>query len=138
MNIMNGGAHADFATDIQEYMISPYGFNTYSEALQAGVEVYHTLKNVLKKEGLNTGLGDEGGFAPKMKSNKDSLNYIMDAISAAGYEPGKQIGISLDVASSEFYNKETGKYHFEGDDREAGYMLDFYENLINEYPIVSH
>ena len=132
MNIMNGGAHADFATDIQEYMISPYGFNTYSEALQAGVEVYHTLKNVLKKQGLNTGLGDEGGFAPKMKSNKDSLNYIMD-----GYEPGKQIGISLDVASSEFYNKETGKYHFEGDDREAGYMLDFYENLINEYPIVS-
>ena len=117
MNIMNGGAHADFATDIQEYMIS--------------------LKNVLKKEGLNTGLGDEGGFAPKMKSNEDSLKYIMDAISAAGYEPGKQIGISLDVASSEFYNKETGKYHFEGDDREAGYMLDFYENLINEYPIVS-
>ncbi len=106
MNIMNGGAHADFATDIQEYMISPYGFNTYSEALRAGVEVYHTLKNVLKKQGLNTGLGDEGGFAPKMKSNKDSLNYIMDAISAAGYEPGKQIGISLDVASSEFYNKE--------------------------------
>ena len=137
MNIMNGGAHADFATDIQEYMISPYGFDTYSEALRAGVEVYHTLKNVLKKEGLATGLGDEGGFAPKMKSNKDSLNYIMDAISAAGYEPGKQIGISLDVASSEFYNKETGKYHFEGDDREAGYMLDFYENLINEYPIVS-
>jgi len=110
MNIMNGGAHADFATDIQEYMISPYGFDTYSEALRAGVEVYHTLKNVLKKEGLATGLGDE---------------------------PGKQIGISLDVASSEFYNKETGKYHFEGDDREAGYMLDFYENLINEYPIVS-
>ena len=121
MNIMNGGAHADFATDIQEYMISPYGFDSYSEALRAGVEVYHTLKNVLKKEGLATGLGDEGGFAPKMKSNKDSLNYIMDAISAAGYEPGKQ----------------TGKYHFEGDDREAGYMLDFYENLINEYPIVS-
>ncbi len=115
MNIMNGGAHADFATDIQEYMISPYGFNTYSEALQAGVEVYHTLKNVLKKQGLNTGLGDEGGFAPKMKSNKDSLNYIMDAISAAGYEPGKQIGISLDVVFLEFYNKETGKYHFEGD-----------------------
>ena len=90
MNIMNGGAHADFATDIQEYMISPYGFDTYSEALRAGVEVYHTLKNVLKKEGLNTGLGDEGGFAPKMKSNEDSLKYIMDAISAAGYEPGKQ------------------------------------------------
>ena len=116
MNIMNGGAHADFATDIQEYMISPYGFDTYSEALRAGVEVYHTLKNVLKKEGLNTGLGDEGGFAPKMKSNEDSLKYIMDAISAAGYEPGKQIGICLDVASSEFYNKETGKYRFDGEE----------------------
>ena len=137
MNIMNGGAHADFATDIQEYMISPYGFDTFHDALRAGVEVYHTLKNVLKKEGLNTGLGDEGGFAPKLKSNKDSLNYIVDAISAAGYEPGKQIGICLDVASSEFYNKETGKYHFEGDDRDAEYMLDFYEQLIEEYPIVS-
>ena len=137
MNIMNGGAHADFATDIQEYMISPYGFDTYSEALRAGVEVYHTLKNVLKKEGLNTGLGDEGGFAPKMKSNEDSLKYIMDAISAAGYEPGKQIGICLDVASSEFYNKETGKYRFDGEERDSAYMLDYYENLINEYPIVS-
>ncbi|WP_418968723.1 phosphopyruvate hydratase [Alloscardovia omnicolens] len=137
MNIMNGGAHADFATDIQEYMISPYGFETYSEALRAGVEVYHTLKSVLKKEGLATGLGDEGGFAPKMKSNEDSLKYIMRAIEAAGYEPGKQIGISLDVASTEFYNKETNKYHFDGEDREAAYMLDYYENLINEYPIVS-
>lgn len=137
MNIMNGGAHADFATDIQEYMISPYGFETYSEALRAGVEVYHTLKSVLKKEGFATGLGDEGGFAPKMKSNEDSLKYIMRAIEAAGYEPGKQIGISLDVASSEFYNKETNKYHFDGEDREAAYMLDYYENLINEYPIVS-
>ena len=137
MNIMNGGAHADFATDIQEYMISPYGFETYSEALRAGVEVYHTLKNVLKKQGLNTGLGDEGGFAPKMKSNEDSIKFIMDAISAAGYEPGKQIGISLDVASSEFYNKETGKYRFDGEERESAYMLDYYEKLVNEYPIVS-
>ena len=137
MNIMNGGAHADFATDIQEYMISPYGFETYSEALQAGVEVYHTLKNVLKKQGLATGLGDEGGFAPKMKTNEDSLKYIMDAISAAGYEPGKQIGISLDVASSEFYNKDNGMYHFDGEDRDAAYMLDFYEKLVDEFPIVS-
>ena len=137
MNIMNGGAHADFATDIQEYMISPYGFETYSEALQAGVEVYHTLKNVLKKQGLATGLGDEGGFAPKMKTNEDSLKYIMDAISAAGYEPGKQIGIALDVASSEFYNKNNGMYHFDGEDRDAAYMLDFYEKLVDEFPIVS-
>ena len=137
MNIMNGGAHANFATDIQEYMISPYGFETYSEALQAGVEVYHTLKNVLKKQGLATGLGDEGGFAPKMKTNEDSLKYIMDAISAAGYEPGKQIGIALDVASSEFYNKDNGMYHFDGEDRDAAYMLDFYEKLVDEFPIVS-
>ena len=137
MNIMNGGAHADFATDIQEYMISPYGFQTYSEALQAGVEVYHTLKNVLKKQGLATGLGDEGGFAPKMKTNEDSLKYIMDAIAAAGDEPGKQIGIALDVASSEFYNKETGKYHFDGEDRDSEYMLDFYEKLVDQFPIVS-
>lgn len=137
MNIMNGGAHADFATDIQEYMISPYGFETYSEALQAGVEVYHTLKNVLKKQGQATGLGDEGGFAPKMKTNEDSLKYIMDAISAAGYEPGKQIGIALDVASSEFYNKDNGMYHFDGEDRDAAYMLDFYEKLVDEFPIVS-
>ena len=137
MNIMNGGAHADFATDIQEYMISPYGFQTYSEALQAGVEVYHTLKNVLKKQGLATGLGDEGGFAPKMKTNEDSLKYIMDAISAAGYEPGKQIGIALDVASSEFYNKDNGTYHFDGEDRDAAYMLDFYEKLVDQFPIVS-
>ena len=137
MNIMNGGAHADFATDIQEYMLSPYGFETYSEALQAGVEVYHTLKNVLKKQGLATGLGDEGGFAPKMKTNEDSLKYIMDAISAAGYEPGKQIGIALDVASSEFYNKDNGMYHFDGEDRDAAYMLDFYEKLVDEFPIVS-
>ena len=138
MNIMNGGAHADFATDIQEYMISPYGFDTYHEALRAGVEVYHTLKNELKKDGLATGLGDEGGFAPKMKSNRDSLDYIMKAIQDAGYEPGKQIGICLEVASSEFYGKgEAGKYHFEGGERDAEYMLDFYEKLINDYPIVS-
>ncbi|MDD6461412.1 MAG: phosphopyruvate hydratase [Bifidobacteriaceae bacterium] len=138
MNIMNGGAHADFATDIQEYMISPYGFDTYHEALRAGVEVYHTLKNELKKDGLATGLGDEGGFAPKMKSNRDSLDYIMKAIQDAGYEPGKQIGICLDVASSEFYGKgEPGKYHFEGGERDSEYMLNFYENLINDYPIVS-
>jgi enolase len=138
MNIMNGGAHADFATDIQEYMISPYGFDTYHEALRAGVEVYHTLKNELKKDGLATGLGDEGGFAPKMKSNRDSLDYIMKAIQDAGYEPGKQIGICLDVASSEFYGKGgAGKYHFEGGERDAEYMLDFYEKLINDYPIVS-
>ncbi|NYI25959.1 phosphopyruvate hydratase [Aeriscardovia aeriphila] len=137
MNIMNGGAHADFATDIQEYMISPYGFESYSRALQAGVEIYHTLKSTLKKAGLETGLGDEGGFAPKLNNNEDSLKYIMQAISDAGYEPGKQVGIAIDAASSEFYNKETKKYHFDGEDRDAAYMLDVYSKLVEEYPIVS-
>ena len=137
MNILNGGAHATNTVDTQEFMIMPVGAPSFKEGLRWCAEVFHALASILKAKGLATSVGDEGGFAPKMKSNKDSLNYIMDAISAAGYEPGKQIGISLDVASSEFYNKETGKYHFEGDDREAGYMLDFYENLINEYPIVS-
>ena len=137
MNILNGGVHADNNVDFQEFMIMPVGAPSFAEGLRWCAEVYHTLKNVLKKEGLNTGLGDEGGFAPKMKSNEDSLKYIMDAISAAGYEPGKQIGICLDVASSEFYNKETGKYRFDGEERDSAYMLDYYENLINEYPIVS-
>lgn len=137
MNIMNGGAHADFATDIQEYMISPYGFDSYSRALQAGVEIYHTLKSTLKKAGLETGLGDEGGFAPKLSNNEDSLKYIMQAIADAGYEPGKQVGIAIDAASSEFYNKETKKYHFDGEDRDAAYMLDVYSKLVEEYPIVS-
>ena len=137
MNIMNGGAHADFATDIQEYMISPYGFESYSRALQAGVEIYHTLKSTLKKAGLETGLGDEGGFAPKLNNNEDSLKYIMQAIADAGYEPGKQVGIAIDAASSEFYNKETKKYHFDGEDRDAAYMLDVYSKLVEEYPIVS-
>ena len=137
MNIMNGGAHADFATDIQEYMISPYGFDSYSRALQAGVEIYHTPKSTLKKAGLETGLGDEGGFAPKLNNNEDSLKYIMQAIADAGYEPGKQVGIAIDAASSEFYNKETKKYHFDGEDRDAAYMLDVYSKLVEEYPIVS-
>ncbi|WEV52427.1 phosphopyruvate hydratase [Bifidobacterium sp. ESL0798] len=137
MNIMNGGAHADFATDIQEYMISPYGFDSYKEALRAGVEVYHTLKSILKKDGHETGLGDEGGFAPKMKTNEDSLKYIMQAIEAAGYKPGEQIGLCLDVASSEFYNKDTNTYHFDGADRDADYMLNYYKELVSKYPLVS-
>lgn len=145
MNIMNGGAHANFATDIQEYMISPYGFKTYSEALRAGVEVYHTLKGILKSRGLATGLGDEGGYAPEMKNNEESFDLIMDAISKAGYEPGKQIGLCIDAASSEFYgkdpknpdNKAEGKYFFDGEFRDGDYMLDFYQKLVEKYPIVS-
>ena len=139
MNIMNGGAHADFATDIQEYMISPYGFNTYSEALQAGVEVYHTLKNVLKKQGLNTGLGDEGGFAPNLKTNEEPLAYIVEACEKAGYKPGTDILFAMDPASTEFYNAETGKYVLAGEGREltSDEMVDYWEALVNKYPIVS-
>ena len=140
MNIMNGGAHADFATDIQEYMISPYGFNTYSEALQAGVEVYHTLKNVLKKEGLNTGLGDEGGFAPRLNSAEDALDCIAQAVDKAGYRFGEDISIALDVASSEFYEPESGLYIFkksDGSRRTAAELTDYYVELKKKYPIVS-
>ena len=138
MNIMNGGAHADFATDIQEYMISPYGFDTYSEALRAGVEVYHTLKNVLKKEGLNTGLGDEGGFAPKMKSNEDSLKYIMDAISAGrlrAWQADRHLHWMSPPPSSTTRRPASTASTVKSVD--SAYMLDYYENLINEYPIVS-
>ena len=137
MNVINGGAHANNNLDLQEFMIVPVGAPTFREALRCGAETFQALKKLVNARGLSTAVGDEGGFAPVIESHEEALDLILDAIAAAGYEPGKQIGISLDVASSEFYNKETGKYHFEGDDREAGYMLDFYENLINEYPIVS-
>jgi enolase len=137
MNIMNGGAHAAFAYDIQEFMVSPYGFNTYKEALRAGVEVYHTLKGVIKDRGLATTVGDEGGFAPKLSANEDALKIIIEAIEKAGYKPGEQIGISIDAASSEFYKKDSGLYHFDGEDRDHEYMLGVYEKWVNEYPIVS-
>jgi enolase len=137
MNIMNGGAHAAFAYDIQEFMVSPYGFNTYKEALRAGVEVYHTLKGVIKDRGLATTVGDEGGFAPKLSANEDALKIIIEAIEKAGYKPGEQIGISIDAASSEFYRKDSGLYHFDGEDRDHEYMLGVYEKWVNEYPIVS-
>jgi enolase len=137
MNIMNGGAHAAFAYDIQEFMVSPYGFNTYREALRAGVEVYHTLKGVIKDRGLATTVGDEGGFAPKLSANEDAIKIIIEAIEKAGYKPGEQIGISIDAASSEFYKKDSGLYHFDGEDRDHEYMLGVYEKWVNEYPIVS-
>ena len=137
MNILNGGKHAANTVDFQEFMIMPVCADSFSAALRICAEIYHNLKKILHDKGLSTGVGDEGGFAPKMKTNEDSLKYIMDAISAAGYEPGKQIGIALDVASSEFYNKDNGMYHFDGEDRDAAYMLDFYEKLVDEFPIVS-
>ena len=137
MNILNGGAHADSNVDIQEFMVSPYGFDTFSEALRAGVEVYHTLKEVLKERGLNTGLGDEGGFAPNLESNAEAIDLILDAIRRCGYEPAKQIGICLDAAASEFYDKKSGMYLFEGEPRDQDWMLAYYRKLVEEYPIVS-
>ena len=135
MNILNGGAHADNNLDIQEFMIMPAGFNDFASALRAGVEVFHNLKSILKKKGLNTAVGDEGGFAPDLKGNEEAIMLIMDAIKMSGYKPGKDIYIALDVAASEFYS---GKgYNFEGRNVSSDRMVSYYENLIDKYPILS-
>ena len=135
MNILNGGSHADSNVDIQEFMIAPIGFETYSEALRAGVEVYHSLKSVLRDRGLATGLGDEGGFAPNLESNAAALDLIVEAIEKAGYKPGEQVALALDVASSEFYND--GAYDFEGQKKSAAEMSAYYADLVAKYPLVS-
>ena len=135
MNIVNGGAHADSGVDMQEFMIAPIGAETFAEALRLGAEVYHSLKSVVKSKGLSTGLGDEGGFAPSVGSTKEALDLIVEAIKKAGLEPGKDIALALDVASSEFY--KDGKYHFEGGEHTAEEMVKVYEDLISNYPIVS-
>ena len=135
MNILNGGAHADSGVDVQEFMIAPIGAQSFAEALRMGAEVYHALKAVLKDKGLSTGLGDEGGFAPSVDSTKAALDVIVDAIKKAGYEPGKDVALALDVASSEFF--KDGNYHFEGGEHTAEEMSKVYEELIDEYPIVS-
>lgn len=137
MNIMNGGAHADNNVDIQEFMIMPVGAPSFAEGLRACAEVYHTLKNVLKGKGLSTGVGDEGGFAPNLDSNEEALEVICQAITEAGYEPGKDFRLAIDAASSEFF--EDGKYNLagEGKVKTAAEMVDFYEYLVGKYPIVS-
>ena len=135
MNIVNGGAHADSGVDVQEFMIAPIGAETFAEALRLGAEVYHSLKSVVKSKGLSTGLGDEGGFAPSVGSTKEALDLIVEAIKKAGLEPGKDIALALDVASSEFY--KDGKYHFEGGEHTAEEMVKVYEDLISSYPIGS-
>ncbi|MFI1397365.1 phosphopyruvate hydratase [Streptomyces sp. NPDC020681] len=135
MNILNGGSHADSNVDIQEFMIAPIGAESFSEALRWGTEVYHTLKSVLKTKGLSTGLGDEGGFAPNLDSNRAALDLIIEAIKQAGYAPGQDIALALDVAASEFY--KDGKYQFEGKDRSAAEMTEYYEELVASYPLVS-
>ena len=137
MNIMNGGSHADSNVDIQEFMIAPIGAKSFREALRMGAEVYHSLKAVVKERGLSTGLGDEGGFAPNLDSNREALELIVEAIEKAGYKPGEDVGLAMDVASSEFFDAETKTYKFEGEARDNDYMVKYYEQLIKDFPIVS-
>ena len=135
MNILNGGSHADTNVDIQEFMIAPLGAPTFRDALRWGAEVYHTLKAVIKERGLSTGLGDEGGFAPNLSSNAAALDLIIEAIEKAGFKPGTDVALALDVASSEFF--KDGLYQFEGEGRSTDYMVTYYEKLIRDYPLVS-
>ena len=139
MNILNGGVHADNNVDFQEFMIMPVGAETFAEALRWCAEIYHTLKKVLHDAGLGGGVGDEGGFAPNFKTNKEPLEYIMKACEAAGYKPGSDIMFAMDPASTEFYNAETGKYVLAGEGRElsSDEMVDYWEALVNEFPIIS-
>lgn len=135
MNILNGGSHADSNVDIQEFMIAPLGAPTFKESLRWGAEVYHALKSVLKARGLSTGLGDEGGFAPNLESNAAALDLICEAIEKAGLKPGADVALALDVASTEFFNG-TG-YQFEGGIKSTDFMVEYYEKLITDYPLVS-
>ncbi len=137
MNIINGGAHADTGVDIQEFMIVPLGAETYGEALRWGVEVYHTLKSLLHAQGLSTGLGDEGGFAPELPTNAAALDLISEAIAKAGYTLGKDIALALDVAATEFYDEASGTYKFEGKQLSTDDMIAYYEGLVAKYPLVS-
>jgi enolase len=140
MNIINGGAHADNNVDIQEFMIMPVGAASFAEALRMGAEIFHALKGVLKGKGYNTAVGDEGGFAPDLKSNEEALEVIVEAITKAGYKPGADVLLALDVASSELYDKKKNVYTLENEkqkEKTPAQMVDFYENLVNKYPIIS-
>jgi len=140
MNILNGGAHADNSVDLQEFMVMPIGAPSFAEALRMGVEVFHHLKAVLKKHGYSTAVGDEGGFAPNLKSNEEAIERVLEAISAAGYKPGSQIAIALDPASSEFFDRASGKYVFKKSDKSARtseQMVAFWDSWVRQYPIVS-
>ncbi|MDX6319736.1 MAG: enolase [Nocardioidaceae bacterium] len=137
MNILNGGAHADSNVDIQEFMIAPIGAPTYTEALEQGVSVYHALKGVLKSQGYNTGLGDEGGFAPSLGSNREALDLIATAVDKVGLHLGSDIALALDVAASEFHDADSGSYRFEGSARSSDEMAAYYAELASAYPIVS-
>ena len=139
MNILNGGSHADNNVDIQEFMIYPSGLNSFSDALQCGCEVFHTLKSVLKKKGYNTSVGDEGGFAPNLRSNQEAIDLLLEAIEKSNYKPGKDVFLTLDVASSEFFNKENSLYYLESENKKLSNheLISWYKNLCTNYPIVS-
>lgn len=140
MNILNGGSHADNSIDFQEFMIMPVNARSFGEALRMGTEVFHNLKNVLKKKGMSTNVGDEGGFAPNMKSNEEAIVTVLEAIEKAGYRPGEDIYIAMDAAASEFYNAEEGMYHFKkstGDKLTSSQMVDYWADWAKRYPILS-
>ena len=135
MNILNGGAHADTNVDIQEFMVAPIGADSFKESLRWGAEIYHSLKSVLKKRGLATSIGDEGGFAPNLESNRAALDLILEAVEGAGFKPGSDIALAMDVAATEFY--DNGKYSFEGKHLSAAEMIAYYASLVSSYPLVS-
>ncbi|MEA0553614.1 phosphopyruvate hydratase [Lysinibacillus irui] len=139
MNILNGGAHADNNVDIQEFMVMPVGAESFRHALRIGAEIFHSLKAVLKAKGYNTAVGDEGGFAPNLGSNEEAITVILEAIEKAGYKAGEEVKLAMDVASSELFNKEDGKYHLDGEGvvKTSEEMVDWYEELTNKYPIIS-
>lgn len=145
MNILNGGRHADNTLDIQEFMIMPVGACCYQEGLRMCVEIYHTLRGLLKEQGYSTAVGDEGGFAPDLSGAKEALRFLVKAVETAGYQPGKEVGLALDVAASELYDPQSGKYVFEGEGKRSGNlvartaaeMADYYEELANEFPLLS-
>jgi enolase len=140
MNILNGGAHADNSVDFQEFMIAPYGASSFTEAIRMGTEVFHTLKAVLRKKGYSTAVGDEGGFAPNLKSNVEAIEVILVAIETAGYKPGKDIGLALDPAASEFYDSKSKRYIFKKSDHsrhDSADMVEFWADWVRQYPIIS-
>jgi enolase len=140
MNILNGGAHSDNSVDFQEFMVSPYGASSFAEALRMGAEVFHTLKGVLKKKGYSTAVGDEGGFAPNLKSNGEAIEVILEAIEKAGFKAGKDIGLALDPAASEFYDSQKKKYIFKKSDgslHDSAGMVRFWSDWVRQYPIIS-
>ena len=139
MNILNGGSHADNLIDIQEFMVMPFGASSFSEGLRWGTEIFHHLKSVLKKQGMSTNVGDEGGFAPNLKSNDEAIEVVLQAIEKAGFRPGEDVYVALDAASSEFYKSDSGLYVFEstGEKRTSAEMVDFWKNWVTKYPIIS-